>query len=307
MSYCKTKEREKARFNAVREVLKEHRRPAEVARRFGVARSTIKRWLERFEAMQKAHEVERRTRTIPTLSSRPHHIHGRISIELEYAIIEVRLSLNRCAEVVHQEIQDMGYTVSLSTVRRVISRCGLKRERSKWARYRKFSKRPEVEVPGDLIEVDTVHFYHPLTKKRCYATTVIDVCSRKAHATVHEKMSQKESLHAVLEARREFGFKFKVIQTDNGPEFGKWFQDQVVAHGMTYRHTRVRRPNDNAHIERFNRTLREECLGNYLPTRESLRSSQARTNVWLDYYNNHRLHLSLQLMTPSAFVAKVLR
>lgn len=307
MPYCKTSEREKARYNAVKEVLKDGRSYAEVARRFGVCRSTITRWVERFLELQKAHEITWRSKSIPTKSSRPKNQPRRISLELEYIIVETRLSTNRCAEVVHQELLNQGYKVSLSTVRRVISRCKLKREKSKWARYRKFSERPEANAPGDLVEVDTVHFYHPITKTRRYATTVIDVCSRMAYVKIHEGMSQKESLMAVLGAKKQFNFPIKTIQTDNGPEFGKWFQDQIMAQGMRYRHTRVRRPNDNAHVERFNRTLREECLGNYLPERESVCSSQARVNRWLDYYNHDRLHLGLQLMSPHAFVAKVLR
>ena len=67
---------------------------------------------------------------------------------------------------------------------------------------------------------------------------------------------------------------------------------------MKWRHTRVRRPNDNAHVERFNRTLREECLGNYIPTRETLEQTQQRAEQYLDFYNNGRLHLGIQFMTP---------
>lgn len=298
MSYCKTKEREKARFNAVQEVLKEGRRPAEVARRFGVARSTIKRWLERYLSLREAQEINSYTRHIPTKSSRPNHSPHRISADLAFAIIEARLAINRCAEVIHRELLDRGIQTSLSTVRRVIKQSGLVKEKSKWARYRKFSKRPEVKEAGDLVELDTVHFYHPILKKRYYATTLIDVYTRMAYVKIHEHMSQKSSYETVIAAQKQLGFSFKTVQTDNGSEFGKWFQDQITAHGMTCRHTRVRRPNDNAHIERFNRTLREECLGDYLPAKESLCDSQARTDAWLDYYNHDRLHLGLQLMTP---------
>lgn len=298
MPYCKTKEREKARYNAVYEVLQEGRKPAEVARRFGVYRSTIKRWVERFMVLEQNREISWKARHIPTASSRPHHSPNRISHDLAFVIIETRLATNRCAEVVHQEILNQGYQVSLSTVRRVIRQSGLIKEKSKWAKYRKPSKRPEVKAPGDLIEVDTVHFYHPVTRTRRYATTLVDVYTRMAYVKIHERMSQHNSLQTVLEARDKLGFEFSTVQTDNGSEFGKWFQDQIIVHRMGYRHTRVRQPNDNAHIERFNRTLREECLSDYLPERESICSSQARADVWLDYYNHDRLHLGLQLMTP---------
>lgn len=93
-------------------------------------------------------------------------------------------------------------------------------------------------------------------------------------------------------------FIFDTVQTDNGSEFGKKFQDEIIRRGMKWRHTIVRRPNDNAHVERFNRTLREECLGNYVPTKETLEQTRRRTNQYLDFYNNKRLHLGIQFMTP---------
>ena len=298
MPYCKTKEREKARYHAVIEVIRDKRTPAEVARRFGVQRSTIKRWLERYQELRTNRELSGSARHIPTKSSRPKYSPKRISLSIEYAIIETRIASNRCAEVVHRELANRGIKTSLSTVRRVISRAGLLRVKSRWKRYRKFSKRPEVKAPGDLVEIDTVHFYHPVTKTRRYATTVIDVCSRMAYVKVHERINQRFALAAVMEAQAQFPFTIKLIQSDNGGEFGKWFCDQLASRQIRYRHTRVRRPNDNAHIERFNRTLREECLGNYLPERESIEQSQQRVSSWLDYYNHDRLHLGLQLMSP---------
>ncbi len=58
-------------------------------------------------------------------------------------------------------------------------------------------------------------------------------------------------------AQREANFKFKMLQSDHGPEFGRWFVTQVK---KSHRYTRIGKPNDNAHIERFNRTIQEECL-----------------------------------------------
>ena len=162
------------------------------------------------------------------------------------------------------------YFISCHDLILQLKRAHLERARSKWYRYRKFTKRPRANCPGALVEVDTGHFYHPITKKRKYATSVVDVYSRMAFVYFHDNMQQYHSVTAVLLAKRRFGFHFDTVQTDNGPEFGKKFQDEIIRRGMKWRHTRVRRPNDNAHVEKFNRTLREECLGNYIPTRETL-------------------------------------
>lgn len=297
MSYNNSKAQEKARYNAIKEV-QSGKKVALVARRYGCFRSTIYRWLKKYQIMRDNHEIGSGTRHLPTISSRPKTSPNSLNNELVEQIIAIRIETKRCAEIVWVEAKNRGLDISLSSVRRVIKRAHLERAKSKWHRYRKFTKRPLAAYPGALVEVDTVHFYHPITKRRKYATSVVDVYSRMAFVYFHDNMQQYHSVKAVLLARNKFGFKFNTVQTDNGSEFGKKFQDEIMRRGMNWRHTRVRRPNDNAHVERFNRTLREECLGNYIPTKETLQETQVRAEQYIDFYNNKRLHLGIQFMTP---------
>lgn len=297
MSYNNSKLQEKARYNAIKEV-REGKNIATVARRYGCYRSTVYRWMDKYNKLRQEHEIEPTTKHIPTFSSRPKTSPRSLDNELIEQIIAIRIETRRCAEVVWMEANNRGVKISLSSVRRIISRAHLERAKSKWHRYRKFTKRPYATYPGALVEVDTVHFYHPTTKTRKYATSVIDVYSRMAYVYLHDDLQQYHSVDAVLLAKKRFGFQFGTVQTDNGLEFGKKFQDEITRRGMNWRHTRVRRPNDNAHVERFNRTLREECLGNYIPSRENILATQERTDQYLDYYNNKRIHLGIQLMTP---------
>lgn len=299
MSYNNTKLQEKARYNAIKEV-KSGRKIAEVARRYGCYRSTIYRWLKKQEHLIKNYLLAPNAKHIPTISSRPKTCPRSLDSKLVEQVVAIRIETKRCAEIVWMEARNRGLDISLSSVRRIIKRAHLERAKSKWYRYRKFTKRPRAAYPGALVEVDTVHFYHPITKERKYATSVVDVYSRMAFVYLHENIQQYHSVKAVLLARRNFGFKFDTVQTDNGSEFGKKFQDEITRRGMKWRHTRVRRPNDNAHVERFNRTLREECLGDYIPTRENLEETQHRTEQYIDFYNNKRLHLGIQFMTPLA-------
>lgn len=297
MSYNNSKAQEKARYNAIKEV-QSGKKVTLVARRYGCFRSTIYRWLKKYQIMRDNHEIGSGTRHLPTTSSRPKTSPNSLNDELVEQIIAIRIETKRCAEIVWMEAKNRGLDISLSSVRRVIKRAHLERAKSKWHRYRKFTKRPLAAYPGALVEVDTVHFYHPITKRRKYATSVVDVYSRMAFVYFHDNMQQYHSVKAVLLARNKFGFKFNTVQTDNGSEFGKKFQDEIMRRGMNWRHTRVRRPNDNAHVERFNRTLREECLGNYIPTKETLQETQVRAEQYIDFYNNKRLHLGIQFMTP---------
>jgi transposase InsO family protein len=89
-----------------------------------------------------------------------------------------------------------------------------------------------------------------------------------------------------------------MLQSDNGPEFSTYFTEQIR---ITHRHTRVRKPNDNAHIERFNRTVQEECLCGVLLTVSALNKV---LHPYLSYYNERRLHFGIDLQTPAELLTK---
>jgi putative transposase len=89
-----------------------------------------------------------------------------------------------------------------------------------------------------------------------------------------------------------------MIQPDHGPEFSKWFVERVKKH---HRYSRIGKPNDNAHIERFNRTLQEECL-DLLP--RNVKEINCALKKYLKYYNEERLHLGIELQTPRELLTK---
>jgi transposase InsO family protein len=85
------------------------------------------------------------------------------------------------------------------------------------------------------------------------------------------------------------------LQSDHGPEFSKWFTKRIVERGMAHRHSRVRQPNDNAHLERFNRTVQEQCISR-LPRRLSIWRKEIPE--YLRWYNEERPHMGLNMQTP---------
>jgi putative transposase len=54
-------------------------------------------------------------------------------------------------------------------------------------------------------------------------------------------------------------------------------------------------PSDNGHLERFNRTIQEECLS-HVP--RNLKSYQKEIPEYLHYYNYERPHMALDMKTP---------
>lgn len=137
-----------------------------------------------------------------------------------------------------------------------------------------------------------------------YFYTVIDLYTRMTYVKISTKLRPGLAALAVLEAQTALGFSFSMVQSDNGPEYGHYFEQQLQSRSIQTRHSRLHRPNDNAHIERFNRTLQEECIGYYWRKSVPLKRQRENLTKYLDYYNNNRVHLSLQLRTPSEMLQR---
>jgi transposase InsO family protein len=269
----------------------------EAAKYFGYNQSTVARWVQRADA-----ELLIGSENLPTLSSRPKSHPKALAPEIVAAIVTERLKHRRCAEVVQDSLREQGVVVSLSSVKRTLARQELLRPKSKWKRIRPHTERPLALQPGDLVQIDTVHFIDWRTYQRFYLYTLIDLYSRTAYAEVHNKLRQTISLDVTLRAQRAMGFHFVTVQSDNGPEFQRYFHDMLQAKGVALRHSRVRQSNDNAHIERFNRTIQDECVGKY-PTQDSV--TQVKLNSFLRYYNTERKHMGIALKRPSDLLTQV--
>lgn len=262
----------------------------QVARYFGFQPSTILRWNKKVPKGGAS--------SIPTKSSRPKRHPKRINEEIRQRIKALRIKLKgRCGEIIHQHLLEEGFKVSLRTVHRELDRWGLLQKRNGWKKQHTYPPRPEAKNPGDLVQIDTVHFVRK-DQSRYYVYTLVDVCSRWSFAWATEKMGVKTSLKFFRQAQAAAPFKFKCVQSDHGPEFQHIFTNQIKT---THRYSRIRQPNDNAHLERFNRTLQEECLYGLPPKPLAINKVLP---VYLNYFNTERKHLGINYKTPHQKLAE---
>jgi len=321
MAYSINPNLPRARAIALKMLITERRPLAVVANRCGVHRSTVWRWKRKWLKLNEHVQLQNFNRPsrvagkqfriaalrwiIPTLSARPHTNPKAVGQPVIARVLELRSRLKRCAEVIwHHLVHREGIAVSLSSVRRILKRnycfMGARKKRVRPDNPR----RPVVTRPGELVQTDTIHYVCPYTKRRRYVYTVIDLYTRMAYAEVHSHIRPSTAAGVVLHARNEFGFDFHMAQADNGPEFSSYFEQRLARGGTTTRHSRLGRPNDNAHIERFNRTIQEECLGRYITYKTSNKQLQAKLTRYLEFYNFHRVHLGLQLRTPAEMLQR---
>ena len=94
----------------------------------------------------------------------------------------------------------------------------------------------------------------------------------------------------------------KEVRTDNGPEFTcRAFMTWAQKHGIKHILIEPGSPTQNAYIESFNGTFRDECLDeNWF---ESLEQARQTIAMWRTDYNEIRPHSSCGRMPPATFAA----
>jgi putative transposase len=88
------------------------------------------------------------------------------------------------------------------------------------------------------------------------------------------------------------------IRVDNGPEYisGK-LMEWAETRGISIRHIQPGKPQQNAYIERYNRTVRHEWLDQHII--ETIEEAQDYATQWLWTYNNDRPNMGIGGMTPA--------
>lgn len=291
MAYSNNPNLPKVRGKAVELVLKGWS-IRKVARHLGFTHSAVVKWMARSK--------KRGYGPIPTKVSTPKSHPKSLSVEVVSAIIKERVGRRRCAEHVHAALKKQGVKVSLSSVKRTLDRCHLRKKRSPWKRPHDFTERPEAAYCGALVELDTIHIIAP-DGSRIYVYTLIDLFSRWAYAEIVEKIGAEASARFARRAARAAPFKFEMIQTDHGSEFSTRFTHRLKEREIQHRHSRVRQKDDQAHIERFNRTIQEECLDRVVHSAAAFKKALPE---FLRWYNGERSHMGINYLTPLEMVPR---
>lgn len=139
--------------------------------------------------------------------------------------------------------------------------------------------------------------------KRIRALTIVDNFSRECLAIPVVHALKGEDVVATMEAIKHFSKRLpKRIQVDNGSEFiskalDKWAYENKVILDFS----RPGKPTDNAFIESFNGSFRDECLNAHWFL--SLQDAKEKIESWRQDYNTVRPHSSLNNLTPNEFAS----
>lgn len=166
-------------------------------------------------------------------------------------------------------------------------------------------EKPEaLYTPEEINEVWSMDFMHDqLSDGRSFrAFNVIDDYNREALGIEVDFSLPALRVRRALDQIIEWRGKPQAIRCDNGPEYisttlAEWAEEQ----GIDLLFIQPGNPQQNAYVERFNRTVRYDWLNQYIFT--SIEDVQEAATKWMWTYNNERPNMALGGITPKQKLA----
>lgn len=217
----------------------------------------------------------------------------------EIAAVRLRYGYQR----IHVLLRREGWHVNHKRVHRIYREEGLnlrhRRPRRRVAAAHRMA-RPEVSRIDQCWSMDFVTD-NLFNGRRIRALTVVDNFSRESLAIHADQNIKGQDVVTVMERLRLFVARCpERIQVDNGSEFiSKALDKWAYENGVTLDFSRPGKPTDNALIESFNGSFRDECLNTHWFL--SLDDAKKKIEAWRREYNEFRPHSSLGNLTPEQF------
>jgi len=157
------------------------------------------------------------------------------------------------------------------------------------------------EIPNETWSMDFMA--DRLSNGRTFRTfNVLDDFNREGLGIEVDTSISSERVTRALDRIIEWRGKPKTIRCDNGPEYisevlAKWAKN----HGIILAFIQPGKPQQNAYVERYNRTVRHEWLE--MHELNSIEHAQEEATKWLWTYNNDRPNMAIGGITPAMKLA----
>ena len=263
---------------------------SDLSREFAIPRQVLSRWWHRVKTDGLAGLAPR--------SRRPHRTSAiaKGTVRRILQLRQRRLGPGRIAALVG---------VSAKTVHRVLTRHGqarLPRPR------RRPSRRYEKSRPGELLHVDIKLLPALRNARNDFEFAAVDDFSREAVVSIHTDATSVAAATFLEHVAATLPYPIEAVLTDNAFAFTMRharhsdrltrFQQVCAGLGITHYLLRPYAPQSNGKVERFFRTIDDECL--HVHPLFTFGARSRAVEKFVRYYNHERPHLSLGGMTPVA-------
>jgi len=277
-------------------------------RHFAIPPKTFYKWFNRFN--------ESSLFTLEDRSKTPKNVRQKEFSPIQYVrVVALRKKHIRYSKFkllkLYQEYYPSDQTISAWKIQCIIQKSGIyykpkkqqriNRKRQLSQERKRITELKKKKINGFLLCLDTIVIYWKSSKR--YVLTAIDRYSKVAFARMYTTHSSYNARDFLYRLNYLLDGKIQNIQTDNGSEFRKYFDQACNQLDIQHYFSRKRTPKDNAVCERFNKTLQEEFiqLGNMT---DNIKYFNQDLTEWLIHYNFERPHQALDYMPPINFTYK---
>ena len=263
---------------------------AALSREYEIPRPVLSRWWRRYQAagLDGLHPYSRRPRHSPT----------RVARRVAHQVLRVRRRGWGPARMATQ------VPVSMKTVHRILQRHGQARLHPP---QRRVVQRYEKKRPGELLHLALKYLPARRHARYDYEFAAVDDFTREAVAWIATDMTSARATRFLEQVVETLPYPIEAVLTDNAFAFTMRyarhatrltrFEQACRRLGIPHRVLRPSKPESNGKVERFFRTVDDECL-NIQPL-STFRARHRALEAFLHYYNVQRPHLSLGGLTPT--------
>lgn len=273
---------------------------------FDIPKSTLYDWKRVFESSGK------KPFSLVPKSTRPHKTRV---MTTDYRLVEFIRQMRKEYGNVGKDIikpfldeyaKDLGIpNIGKTTIAKTIKRRRFTFEkRVKYRKKTKYSKlrtrkSPKVTKPG-FIQMDSITLY--VNKQRHLFMCVIDIYTKYALVVKVNTLSSTNARGVFKEFATVNPTGIHTVQTDNGSEFLAHFHKYLEGKSITHKFIYPRLCKVNGVVERFNRTIQEECIKRSDELYYDTKAFEKKLTKYLYWYNYKRPHYALGYMSPMQFI-----
>jgi len=166
--------------------------------------------------------------------------------------------------------------------------------KSKVKKQRIDSYKPK--TAGDVVQVDAVTIF--LIGIKRYIICAVDIKTRFAFAYAYKTLSSKTAKDFMEKLQRIAPFKISHIQTDNGSEFHKYFDQYLKTQNIIHFWNYPKCPKANSYVERFNGVFQKQYVGWHLDKLYEPNLFNQGLMKYLIWYNTEKPHRSIGKISP---------
>jgi len=259
-----------------------------LSREFAIPREVLSRWWQRYQANGLAGLQPRSRRPLRSPVTAP-------------AVVRRVLQLRR------RRLGPARIAAMTGLAAKTVHRILVRHSQSRLARpKRRPAKRYEKSRPGELLHLDIKMLPSLRNARYDYEFAAVDDFSREAVVALTTEQSSAAATTFLERVVAAMPYRIEAVLTDNAMAFTMRyahhadrltrFQQACHSLGIVHHLLRPRRPQSNGKVERFFRTIDDECLA--LQRRWTYRHREHAIERFVWFYNHERPHLSLGGMTP---------